>query len=109
MKGASWLSESGAQFPALLPTCSVTLARSLAQSGQQAVTLPGADCPSGDPGRQTSGGPPQLPRLFLPGLWAVTPLITIRTWTDARESQGHAVTPPVCEALWTQFNPCCGT
>lgn len=69
-KGASWLSESGALVPALLPTCSVTLARSLAQSGLQAVTLPGADCPSGDPGRQTSGGPPQLPGLFLPGLWA---------------------------------------
>ena len=42
MEGASWQSEAGVLAPALLPTCSVTLGRSLAHSRLQIRALHGA-------------------------------------------------------------------
>lgn len=41
VEGDSWESEVGVPAPALLPTCSVTLGRSLADSGLQALALHG--------------------------------------------------------------------
>lgn len=71
-----WRVPAGRQRPVLLPTCSVTLGRSFACSELQVLALygGGAGLSLQRHGQPDIQGPPQLPGLFLPGLWAVPAL-----------------------------------
>lgn len=86
-------SEARVLAPAWQPTCSMTLGRSLAHSGLQAVALQRQRCWSMSPETRTSrhlGGQPQLSGLFLLGQWAVTRSLWNQNLGAAREPQGHA-------------------
>lgn len=97
VEGASWESEVGVPAPALLPTCSVTLGRSLADSGLQAFALHGGGARSpGTWAARRPGGQPWLSGLFLLGLRAVTHSSWNQKLRDARRSPKVMQHDPSC-------------
>ena len=98
--GARWGSEARVLAPVLLPTCSVTLGRSLAHLGCKFLlcTVAVLDCLCRGPGSQASGGQPNSRAIFTVPGGSHTTLLGIRSPQVQGARRSGSLTLPGPEA-----------